>query len=224
MGPGNIAKGRGNKAYADKILGVSPQTEAQKEQLKADIEVKKSGDKKLAEAAAEKKAESPNKLRLIRNRLAEIEEGIKALQPSDETDKLSGSPKKFGFEAGGFMGGSGIVPSAYFDITNNPNYRTLQRVSSSEELQRAVDDMAKQGAITEPERQILRLGVGFDPRSNRSSQIYNQLVKSRERIKELYKQLGGEDIPENYKQASPDVSGLSDEELDARLEQLMKGR
>lgn len=176
----------------------------QEAQAKADIETQaerdrieterlKAAAKEQGKAAGEKQADAPQRLRVLDNRLADINAAIDALEPSSETTQF-GMPRSFGFQTGGFGGGGGINPvnsATAMEFTNNPNWRTLQRVGKGEELSKAAEDMAKQGQITEGERALLTLATGLDPAKHRSEQIYQQLMQARARLGQLRKQWEG---------------------------------
>jgi hypothetical protein len=192
-----VRKGQGGVIVGPTVgekAGAEVEAKLQAEsRLAPGLEAAKESAKISAKTAGERSAESPQKIRILKNRMADIDAAIEALQPSADKTEL-GMPKTFGFKTGGFMGGSGNNPAnsaTAMEFTNNPNWRTLQRVGKGEELEKAATDMAKQGQITEGERALLMLSTGLDPAKHRSEQIYQQLMLAKARHAVLLKQWEG---------------------------------
>lgn len=201
MGPGNIAKGRGNKAYADKILGVQPQTEAQKEDIKAQAKTKE----------LEAKARIENDQFLIKKK-REANDVIMALQQAAPlVDKSTGS----GFgnivdQTAGFFGKS---------------TKGAEAADQLKVLGETITMKMPKPAGPQSDADMLRA-------QKASANIQDPTIPI-ERKKEAMQTLadylavnaGMEPVKLNFGGGEIGSSGaMSDEELDARLEQLMKGR
>jgi uncharacterized phage infection (PIP) family protein YhgE len=182
---------------------IAAQSEISKKAALGPVEAENAAMKAVAEETAkidaEKSGMAPNRIRILDNRLSDLDQAIAALDP--KKDKLTGKITGFGFETGGFLGGSGLTPSWYYEVKNDPRWRTLQRVGVGEELNRAVEDMAKQGQITEAERNLLKLATGLDPSKQRSEELYKMLVQARDRLKGLREQWSEKLSPEDRKKA-----------------------
>lgn len=217
-GPGNVDRnGIINAGYVDKVMGQGP-VKGPSMQEQSALKAKEAGNIEFAKAKGEQAATAENKLRVIDNRLEDLDQAIEALKPSKNIDKISGLPSEFGFRTGGFLGGSGITPTSYYEMTNDPSWRTLQRVGKGEELIRASDDMAKQGQITEAERALLSLATGLDPAKVQTQEMYKMLVQARQRLNELKTQWSGNQVNTQ----SPDDGGVNDPEYQEYLKRFRK--
>lgn len=138
----------------------------------------------IQKAKAGKDIGTPDKERLVDARITDLDKAINVLDA--KTDPKTGKVIGFGFQTGGMAGSDDTigVPAMYYEYTNDPRWRELQRVGKGEELNKAVDSMKGQGTITENERAMLSLATGLDPAAIRSSQMYERLVAAKKALTE----------------------------------------
>lgn len=201
MGPGNIAKGKGNKAYADKILGIQPQTEAQKEDIKTQAKTKE----------LEAKARIEKDQFLIKKK-REANDVIMALQQAAPlVDKSTGS----GFgnivdQTAGFFGKStkGAEAADQLKVLGETITMKMPKPAgpqSDADMKRAENASAR---IQDPTIPI--------ERKKEAMQTLADYLAVNAGMDPVKLNFGGGEIGSS--------GTMSDEELDARLEQLMKGR
>ena len=201
MGPGNIAKGRGNKAYADKILGVQPQTEAQKEDIKTQAKTKE----------LEAKARIENDQFLIKKK-REVNDVIMALQQAAPlVDKSTGS----GFgnivdQTAGFFGKSTKGAEAADQLKVLGETITL-KMPKPAGPQSDADMLRAQKASANIQDPTIPI-----ERKKEAMQTLADYLAVNAGMEPVKLNFGGGEIGSS--------GAMSDEELDARLEQLMKGR
>lgn len=136
----------------------------------------------IQKAEAGKDIGIPDKKRIVETRIADLDKAIAVLDA--KKDPKTGAITGFGFQTGGVAGSDDTigVPAMYYEYTNDPRWRELQRVGKGEELNKAVDAMKGQGTITENERAMLSLATGLDPANIRSSQMHERLTAAKEAL------------------------------------------
>jgi hypothetical protein len=149
-------------------------------------------------------AARPDKIRIVNDRLNNLDQAIAALDPKQiegtGTDEKNQSKYTYGFETGGLLGsGNGIgIPASYHELTNTPQWRTLQLTAKGEELQKAATDMFRQGQISDSERRLLMLATGLDPAVLQTSQMHQRLLEAKQKLQLYKKQLETNTVPTEY--------------------------